>query len=116
MLPVLVFSRTGCVLCVLLPVSAIKIRHWLNRIFLCVASSGVCVCVCVCACVFVSVWVLLCNLKESPARNGSFLEWGIVQWYMRSIYTFNGAEHRQRPCTARVRNVVVRHFQLFCEA
>ena len=39
-LPVLVFSRTGCVLCVLLPVSAIKMRHWLNRIFVRVASSG----------------------------------------------------------------------------
>ena len=42
MLPVLVFSRIGCVcvLCVLLPASAIKIRHWLNRIFVRVASSG----------------------------------------------------------------------------
>ena len=57
MLPVLVFSRTGCVLCVLLPVSAIKIRRWLNRMFLCVASSGLFlnwVCV-VCVCVFVCV-------------------------------------------------------------
>ena len=34
------FSRTGCVLCVLLPASAIKIRHWLNKIFVRVASSG----------------------------------------------------------------------------
>ena len=40
MLPVLVFSRTGCVLCVLLPVSATKIRHWLNRLFVRIASSG----------------------------------------------------------------------------
>ena len=43
MLPVLVFSRTGCVLCAFLPVSAIFIRHWLNnlpRSFFCVASSG----------------------------------------------------------------------------
>ena len=31
-------------------------------------------------------------------------------------YTLSVAEHRQRPCTARVRNVVVRHCQLFCEA
>ena len=56
MLPGMVFSRTGCVLCVLLPVSAIKIRHWLNRRFLCVASYGlfqnwVCVvCMCICLC------------------------------------------------------------------
>ena len=28
-------------------------------------------------------------------------------------YTLSGAEHRQRPCAARVRNVVVGHCQLF---
>ena len=47
--------------------------------------------------------------KESPS--GSFLEWGIVQQYMRSIYSVNRAEQKQRPSTVKVRNVVVHYCQ-----